>query len=67
MLNVMLDLRCNVCGGDRFMLPTLDEAEQDVRCAACNAFKCHSDSLEKVIARNGRQALRSDLLGRLAS
>lgn len=67
MLNVTLDLRCNVCGSDRFMIPTLEDIEQDVRCAACNAFKCHGNALEKAMAQTRGQPLRSDPLGRLAS
>lgn len=67
MLNVTLGLRCNVCRSGRFMVPTLNEVEQDVRCAECNAFKCHSDALEKVMAQEGARPLRNGQPGRLAS
>ncbi len=50
MLKVTLDLRCNVCNGERFTLPTLEEADQTIRCAECRAFKCHGDDLERVLA-----------------
>lgn len=49
MLKVTLDLRCNVCGSEQFLLPTLNEASQDVRCADCSAFKCKSDDLERAM------------------
>ncbi|WP_162619437.1 hypothetical protein [Salinicola peritrichatus] len=49
MWNVTLDLRCNVCGGKRFLLPALSEIAEDVRCADCSAFKCKSDDLERVM------------------
>ncbi|MCG7599468.1 hypothetical protein MHM84_06700 [Halomonas sp. McH1-25] len=68
MLKVTLELRCNVCGGERFMLPTLDEAEQDVRCADCHAFKCRSDSLEETMAHAKQRRLpQYGQWGRLAS
>ncbi|KFF47856.1 hypothetical protein GY26_17775 [Gammaproteobacteria bacterium MFB021] len=53
MLNVTLELRCNVCGGERFLLPTLDETAQDIRCAGCSAFKCKSQDLERAMAAAG--------------
>ncbi|WP_136068293.1 hypothetical protein [Modicisalibacter radicis] len=52
MLKVTLELRCNVCNGERFMLPTLEETDQTIRCAECGAFKCHGDDLERVLARD---------------
>lgn len=67
MLNVTLDLRCNVCGSDRFTIPTLEDSEQEVRCTECHAFKCHSDALEKAMAQTNTQALQGDPFGRLAS
>lgn len=70
MLNVMLELRCNVCGGDRFMIPTLDDVDQDIRCAECHAFKCHSDSLEEAMAKASTRSRRLNyqpLSRRLAS
>lgn len=50
MLKVTLELRCNVCNGERFMLPALEEVDQSIRCAECRAFKCHDDDLERVLA-----------------
>ncbi|GHB12257.1 hypothetical protein [Salinicola rhizosphaerae] len=50
MLKVTLDLSCNVCGSDQFMLPTLADDVQDVRCADCAAFKCKSDDLERAMS-----------------
>lgn len=50
MLKVTLDLRCNVCSSEQFLLPTLSEASQDVRCADCSAFKCKSDDLERAMS-----------------
>ncbi|OLO09536.1 hypothetical protein BTW08_00105 [Salinicola sp. MH3R3-1] len=50
MLKVTLDLRCNVCGGGRFLLPTLSEASEDIRCADCSAFKCKGSDLERVMS-----------------
>lgn len=47
MLEVPLELRCNVCGHDRFTLPAADAMDQDVRCSECLAFKCHADDLEQ--------------------
>lgn len=67
MLKVTLELRCNVCGGDRFMIPTLTEAEQDIRCAECHAFKCRSDALEAVMAKLSSQPPRGSQFSRLAS
>lgn len=68
MLKVTLELHCNVCGGERFMLPTPKDAEQDIRCAECCAYKCHSDDLEKVMAMTaGRDTRRPVPAGQLAS
>ncbi|TDX28624.1 hypothetical protein DFO67_1093 [Modicisalibacter xianhensis] len=67
MLKVTLDLRCNVCGGERFMIPTLNDLEQDVRCADCHAFKCCSDALEETMASSRRRLPRQDQWGYLAS
>lgn len=50
MLKVTLELRCNVCSSERFLLPTLEETDQTIRCAECRAFKCHGDDLERVLA-----------------
>lgn len=55
MLKVTLGLRCNVCGGERFLLPTLHEASEDVRCADCSAFKCKNDDLERAMSAVQRQ------------
>lgn len=49
MLEVTLELRCHVCSGDRFAIPTLDEPGNDVRCAECQAFKCHAGDLERLM------------------
>ena len=67
MFKVTLELRCNVCGGDRFMLPTLNEVEQNIRCAECHAFKCRSDSLEELMASANPRPQRYGQVGRLAS
>ncbi|WP_110654596.1 hypothetical protein [Salinicola halimionae] len=56
MLKVTLDLRCNVCGGGQFLLPTLSEASKDIRCAACSAFKCKSNDLERVMSVQQRKS-----------
>lgn len=50
MLTVTLDLRCNVCRSETFLLPTLDEASQDIRCARCAAFKCKNHDLERAMS-----------------
>ncbi|WP_043558679.1 hypothetical protein [Chromohalobacter israelensis] len=50
MLKVTLDLRCNVCHGERFVIPTGDEQLDDIRCADCHAFKCKSDDLERAMS-----------------
>ncbi|WP_110642074.1 MULTISPECIES: hypothetical protein [Salinicola] len=55
MLKVTLDLRCNVCGGEQFLLPTLSETSEDVRCASCSAFKCKSNDLERAMSTAQRQ------------
>ncbi|MDW5376132.1 hypothetical protein R6258_04285 [Halomonas sp. HP20-15] len=62
MFKVTLELRCNVCSGERFMLPSLDETDQTIRCAECRAFKCHGDDLERILAGDSglpRHAQRS--------
>jgi len=65
MLTVTLELQCNVCGGERFLLPMPADSEQEIRCADCRAFKCHGDDLEKVMAA-GKAPWR-ETAGRAAS
>ena len=56
MLKVTLDLRCNVCGGVQFLLPTSSEASGEIRCAACSAFKCKDSDLERVMAEQQQKS-----------
>ncbi|WP_251976048.1 hypothetical protein [Salinicola avicenniae] len=56
MLKVTLALRCNVCGGEQFMLPSPADTNEDIRCADCAAFKCKSDDLERTMAAAPRAA-----------
>lgn len=50
MLEVTLDLRCDVCSGDRFRIPRLDEPQADVHCVVCHAYICGADELEQRMA-----------------
>ncbi|GHB32773.1 hypothetical protein [Salinicola rhizosphaerae] len=59
MIRVTLDFNCAVCGHDQFNLPVKREDGQQIRCANCTAYKCHTLDLERALVAMRREPPRT--------
>ncbi|MCM2971754.1 hypothetical protein [Larsenimonas suaedae] len=49
MMRVALDMECDECGHDQFMLPVQKKQGDQVTCVQCGKPTCHTSDLESAL------------------